>query len=116
MNKNTVSSAVACRKFVNQYPHIKPHIVLLTPNTAVLGTYVEVQISGVNFSRSGPTGFSTVNFGSIKNIPTNFYSSLNISFVVPVIGVTAGTYDIQVVNNIYPTSLYSNKVPFTLTL
>lgn len=114
-DKELILSTAACRRYKGFFPDIIPRIVLLTPNTSVFGQYKEVQISGLNFNRSGPLGFSTVTFGNIKNIPISFYSSLNITFVVPVIGVAPGTYEVQVVNNMFPTSKYSNKVTYTLT-
>ena len=57
--------------------------------------------------------FSTVTFGTITNIPVTFYSSMNLSFVVPNT-LIPGTYSVQVVNNNYPTNQYSNTVNYTI--
>lgn len=68
-----------------------------------------------------------MNFGSFTNIQITFYSSFNISFVVPV-NATAGTYDVTVVN-IYNSNFspavnnsyagipnYSNSFTFTVSV
>jgi hypothetical protein len=111
-----VPSSVKCRKFEYKYPNISPIIYNLSPENSVLGDYTICYINGLNFSKENTTGNSTVTFGSITNIPVTFYSSLNISFVVPFNHLVAGTpYDVQVVNNNYfPSTTYSNIVKYTL--
>lgn len=106
-----MSSSVKCRKFEYKYPNTSPVIYSLTPNESVLEDYTVCYINGLNFSKSNTTGNSTVTFGNIKNIPVTFYSSLNISFVVPN-NLIFGIYNVQVVNNNYPTPLYSNIVEY----
>jgi hypothetical protein len=114
-NQVKVPSALKCRKYNYNYPDVSPIIYQIYPNTSLLGNYTIVSILGNNFSLDGPTGYSTVTFGDIKNIPVTFMSSQNLSFVVPIVDVVAGFYNVQVVNNIYPTSLYSNMVNYTLS-
>ena len=114
-NQIKVPSALKCRKYKYNYPDVSPIIYQIYPNTSLLGEYTIVNILGNNFSLDGPTGYSTVTFGGIKNIPVTFLSSMNLSFVVPVVDVVVPGYDVQVVNNIYPTSLYSNIVNYTLS-
>jgi hypothetical protein len=109
-----VPSSLKCRKYQYNYPDVSPFISQIYPDFSVVGAYTVVNILGNNFSLDGPNGYSTVTFGNIKNIPVTFLSSMNLSFVVPVINVTVGPYNVQVVNNIYPTSLYSNVVTYTL--
>ena len=114
--KIRVPSALRCRKYTYSYPDVSPFINEIYPHTSVLGAYTVVNILGNNFSLDGPNGYSTVTFGHIKNIPVTFLSSMNLSFVVPVVDVVTGPYNVQVVNNIYPTSLYSNLITYTLTI
>ena len=109
-------STVNARKYKYIYPNTSPIIYALSQPESVLGEYTVVYISGYNFSKANTTGNSTVTFGDITNIPVIFYSSLNISFVVPFINLTQQKYDIQVVNNNYfPVTQYSNKVSYELT-
>lgn len=111
-----VPSALRCRKYRYNYPDVSPVIYQINPDISVLGAYSVVNVSGYNFSLDGPTGYSTVSFGDIKNIPVTFLSSMNLSFVVPVTGVVSNnSYSVQVVNNIYPTSLYSNTKSFFIS-
>jgi hypothetical protein len=115
-NKIKVPSTVKCRKYKYQYPDLSPVIYQIYPDTSILGDYTIVSVLGNNFSLDGSNGYSTVSFGDIKKIPVTFLSSENLSFVVPVIDVVAGSYNVQIVNNIYPTSLYSNMITYTLTI
>ena len=109
-----VPSSVKCRKFEYKYPNTTPIIYNLSPTESVVSDYTICYISGLNFSKENSTGNSTVTFGNITNIPVTFYSSLNISFVVPN-NLAVGTYNVQVVNNNYfPVTLYSNIVAYTL--
>jgi hypothetical protein len=113
--KFKVPSSVKCRKIDRRYPNTSPVILNFSPSTSILGIYTVCYIEGVNFSKSNSTGNSTVTFGNITNIPVTFYSSLNISFVVPS-NLSTGTYQVQVVNNNYPSSQYSNIVDYILTI
>jgi hypothetical protein len=112
-----IPSSVKGRKYKYLYPNTSPIIYSLSLTESVLGDYTICDISGKNFSKSNTTGNSTVSFGNITNIPVTFFSSLNISFVVPFIHLSPNTpYNVQVVNNNYfPSTLYSNKVSYTLT-
>jgi hypothetical protein len=115
-NKIKIPSTVKCRKYTYQYPDLSPVIYQIYPDTSKLGDYTVVNVIGNNFSLGGPSGYSTISFGNITKIPVTFLSSMNLSFVVPVIDVVTGPYNVQVVNNIYPTSLYSNLITYTLTI
>jgi len=83
-----------CRKYKGFYPSFAPVISSLSITTSVAGQYALVYIFGYNFL---PNGSTYVNFGQYKNIPITFYSSNNISFVVP-IQAQSGTYNVVVVN------------------
>ncbi len=97
-----------------KYPNTSPVINSLSITESIRGAYVVCYITGLNFSNSNTTGNSTITFGPVTNISVTFYSSLNISFVVPVINIDIGTYNVQVINNNYPTSLFSNIFKYTL--
>ena len=110
-----IPSSVRCRKYEYRYPTTVPVIYNLSPNQSVLGDYTLCYINGLNFSKENTTGNSTVTFGNITNIPVTFYSSLNLSFVVPN-NLAPGTYQVQIVNNNYfPSTTYSNKVEYYLS-
>jgi len=110
-----MSSRLKCARLQKTLPNITPFILLIQPEKSILGDYVVANIIGYNFSLGGTIGYSTVTFGNITKIPITFNSSTNISFVVPVINVTFGVYRVQVVNNRYPQTLYSNIEYYTLT-
>ena len=108
-------SARKCRKYNKQdsYPNITPRIDIINPDSSIAGQYTNVYLTGINFSNFSVTGYSTVTFGPYNKIPISYISSFNISFVIP-IDAPPGIYNVQVVNNIYPTTLYSNIVQYTL--
>ena len=60
------------------------------------GAYSLVNINGGNFLPQC-YGNTFVNFGPYKSLPITFYSSFNISFVVP-INAPVGFYNVTVVN------------------
>ena len=113
-----VPSTVNARKYKYSYPNTTPVIYSLSITESVLGEYTVCYINGINFSKENTTGNSTITFGSIKNIPVIFYSSLNLSFVVPNSNILVpGTYSVQVVNNNYfPSTTYSNTVDYNIVL
>lgn len=102
-----------CRVYKAELPNITPFISNLSTYSSTVGVYTIIYVNGQNFSLQGPTGVSTISFGNITNIPVTYLSPYNIAFVVP-INANVGNYSIQVVNNNYPTSLYSNSVNYTL--
>jgi hypothetical protein len=102
------SSLTRCK---SSYPDTSPIILGLSIYSSVQGAYTVVYVTGYNFQIGGTT---TVSFGTYQNISVTFYSSMNISFVIPTKAI-AGTYIVQVFNNVYPTSLYSNTVNYNVT-
>jgi hypothetical protein len=78
------------------YPSFNPIINGLSVTTSASGMYSLVYVTGSNFV-SPTNGTSYVNFGSFTNLPITFYSSFNISFVVP-LNAVAGSYNVVVVN------------------
>lgn len=106
-------STSSCKKFKNSYPNFTPVILDLSVHSSEAGAYTQVTIFGNNFSSGSAIGYSVVNFGDFTNLPTTFYGSTRISFTIPTIA-KSGVYNIQVVNVLYPTSLYSNIVNYAL--
>lgn len=103
-----------CRGYIAKAPNITPYISGLSIYSSFLTSYTIVYVTGENFSLQGSNGFSTITFGNIKNIPVTYFSPYSIAFVVPNT-LASGTYSVKVVNNNYPTSLYSNSINYVLT-
>jgi hypothetical protein len=101
-------------------PNINPIIYGLSTYSSNINDYTVVYITGENFF---PFGSSSIKFGSLENLSVTYYSSFNISFIIPQIinySIQTGTYTVQVTNinnstNLFPSILYSNKVSYTLT-
>ena len=100
-------------------PNPVPIILNLSTYSSKVGKFTQVFINGKNLF---PFGSTTLTFGPIKNIELNYLSSMNASFFLPIsdrITLPVGTYEVYLVtiNNrtqIFPTSLVSNKVKYTL--
>jgi len=92
----------------------RPVIYALSPATSKEGTYALVYIYGINFL---PSGTTLVDFGTYKNIEVGFYSSNNISFVVPA-NAPHGIYRVVVKNNnnlnYFSTFIYSNSFEYLI--
>jgi hypothetical protein len=121
---NPYTVAKNCKLSKGFLPSFTPEIYSLSVDTSAAGAYSNVLITGKNFLTNGTT---YVNFGTnYTNISVSYYSSNNISFVVPS-NALPGSYDVIVVNNytsnfgshinnFYNSNLnYSNSVPYTLT-
>jgi len=106
------------------YPSFTPIINKLSVTSSSFGSYSVVYIIGSNFL---PSGTTFVKFGDYDKLPVIFYSSFNLSFVVP-LNVDVGNYNVQVVNlyngnfspQINPPSYpgnfnYSNSITYTIT-
>jgi hypothetical protein len=123
--RNPYTIAKRCKLAKGFLPSFTPQIYFLPiTDTSAAGAYSYVIINGNNFL---PNGSTYVNFGNdYTNIPVSYFSSNNISFIVPG-NATPGIYNIVVVNNytgnfgshinnFYNSNLnYSNSVPYTLT-
>ena len=83
-----------CKLAKGFLPSFTPAIYNLTVYTSLAGAYSFVGITGTNFL---PNGTTTVNFGTYKNIPVSYFSSFNISFVVP-LNAPIGNYNVVVIN------------------
>jgi hypothetical protein len=121
--QNINTKQITCRLYKQFLPSYTPVINNLSVYSSYHGVYSLVYITGTNLFNNGAT---FVNFGQFKNIPVTFYSSFNISFVVP-INAPAGNYNVVAVNvyndsfsspihHTYPGHLdYSNSLTYTLT-
>jgi hypothetical protein len=115
--------AKKCKLSQGFLPSFTPEIYNISKNTSTAGAYSVVFIVGKNFL---PNGTTYVNFGIYQNISVSYFSSNNISFVVPANAII-GSYNIIVVNNyssnfsaninnFYNSNLnYSNSETYTLT-
>jgi hypothetical protein len=118
---NTIKTT--CKKYKGFYPSFTPILNSLSVTSSAEKRYSNVYIYGSNFL---PNGTTVVKFGSMGYLPVTYYSSFNLSFVVPQNAVS-GTYNVQVVNiyndnfcpNInqsYPGNLnFSNSINYTIT-
>lgn len=119
---NITTTQITCRLHKSLLPSFTPVISNLSVTSSAAGQYSLVYINGSNFF---PNGITYVNFGPYKNIPIVYYSSFNISFVVP-LNAAAGNYNVVVVNiyngqfSVAVKYSYSgnlnNSIPVTYTL
>lgn len=86
----------ACKNRKKMYPSFTPIINNLSVTLNAIGVYTVVHITGSNFLPPS-NGDTYVNFGPYTHLPIIFYSSFNISFVVP-LNTPIGIYNIRVVN------------------
>jgi hypothetical protein len=86
---------MSCLKYKGFIPSFSPVIHNLSTYASISTKYALVYINGSNFLPQQ----TFVNFGSFVNLPITFYSSFNISFIVPM-NALPGKYTV-VVNNIY---------------
>uniref|UniRef100_A0A6C0IKJ1 IPT/TIG domain-containing protein n=1 Tax=viral metagenome TaxID=1070528 RepID=A0A6C0IKJ1_9ZZZZ len=103
-----------CKNIIKFLPNIRPQIYRLSANSSLAGVYTVINIYGNNFRMNGTTGYSSINFGSYKNLPIIFLGSQNIAFEIPS-NIVAGSYILTLENKIHPITLYSNSVSYTLT-
>lgn len=91
---NITTTQITCRLYKSLLPSFTPAISNLSVTSSLAGQYSLVYINGSNFF---PNGTTFVNFGIYTNIPIVYYSSFNISFVVP-LNASVGNYNVVVVN------------------
>jgi hypothetical protein len=88
-------SARKCRRLrTGFYPSFTPSLYNLSITTSTSGAYSHVYINGSNFL---PNGTTFIQFGNMGYIPATYYSSFNLSFVVP-LNALQGDYPVKVVN------------------
>jgi len=76
------------------YPSFTPSLTNLSVTSSLVRNYTVVYVNGSNFL---PNGTTFIKFGNYGNLPVTYYSSFNLSFVVPSIP-NAGNYSVSVVN------------------
>jgi hypothetical protein len=92
---NRKRSARNCRRLDRGfYPSFTPELSNLSVTTSAAGGYSLVYVNGSNFL---PNGTTFVQFGNFGYLPVTYYSSFNLSFVVP-LNAGAGTYPVKVVS------------------
>jgi hypothetical protein len=112
-------------KSIGFYPNFSPAISSLSVTSSLIGQYSLVYITGANFLPPC-YGNTYVNFGTFKNLPITFYSTVNISFIVP-LNAPSGNYNVTVIN-VYNSNFspainqsyagnpnYSNSFNYTIT-
>lgn len=111
-----------CRRYQGFYPSFTPSLGGLSVNSSSQGIYTLVYVTGANFL---PNGTTFIKFGNFGYLPATYYSSFNLSFIVP-INALAGNYNVQVVNlyngnfspsvnQSYPGNLnFSNGINYTI--
>lgn len=116
-------SSRKCRQVQSGYPSFTPVLYSLSQTTSTYGTYSLVYVDGSNFL---PNGTTFIKFGEFGYLPVTYYSSFNLSFVVPVNAVP-GNYSVSVVNlyngnfspqvnQSYPGNLvFSQPILYTIT-
>ncbi len=93
-NSSTTQSSRNCRKYQGFYPSFAPVLNQLSVTSSTKGSYSNVYVTGSNFL---PNGTTFIKFGNIPYVPVTYYSSFNLSFVVP-LDANIGSYDVKVVN------------------
>ena len=108
------TSTTKCRKYKGFYPNLTPVISSLSQYTSTKNTYTLVYLNGLNIL---PYGYTTLNFGSFRNIPFTYLSSFNISFSVP-LNAYKGIHNVQLFSQsstqLLPINLNSNIVEYTI--
>ena len=119
----TPQTSRKCRRFNGFYPSFTPTLNTLSVTSSIEKAYSLVYITGTNFL---PNGTTFIKFGNWGFHPVIFYSSFNLSFVVPQ-DAPPGNYNVQVVNiyngnfgspinQTYAGNLnFSNSVVYTIT-
>ncbi len=90
----TPKTTRSCRKYRDVYPSFTPVLNQLSTISSSAGAYSLVYVNGSNFL---PNGTTSIKFGDYGYIPVIYYSSVYLSFVIP-LNATAGSYNVQVVN------------------
>lgn len=92
-NKNRNKSITSSRN-KGFLPSFTPILHGLSITTSTSGTYSLVYVNGSNFL---PGGITFIQFGGLGYLPVTYYSSFNLSFVVP-LNAIPDNYAVKVVN------------------
>ena len=94
MSSSSSSSSSSCKKNKGSLPSFTPVLLSLSVTTSNFGEYSLVYVNGSNFL---PNGVTFIQFGQFGYLPVTYYSSNNLSFIVP-INARPGNYNVKVVN------------------
>lgn len=92
-NKNNIKS-ITCSRNKGFLPSFTPYLNNLSVTTSISGAYSLVYVNGYNFL---PNGTTFIQFGNLGYYPVTYYSSFNLSFIVP-LNAIPGNYSVKVVN------------------
>lgn len=98
VNNKKLQASIKCKRNRSILPSFTPVLTGLSVNTSFKYVYSLVYVYGSNFL---PNGTTFIQFGD-KFLPVTFYSSFNLSFVVP-LNSDIGIHNVRVVN------LYNNN-------
>lgn len=122
INTRNRNNAITCRRNKGFLPSFTPNLSTLSVTTSSSGSYSLVHVNGSNFL---PNGTTFIQFGLLEYLPVTYYSSFNLSFVVP-LNAIPGNYPVKVVNlyngnfspqvnQSYPGNLnFSNSINYTI--
>jgi hypothetical protein len=123
INNRNRNKSISCARNTGFLPSFTPILASLSVTTSTSGAYSLVYVNGSNFL---PNGTTFIQFGGLGYLPVTYYSSFNLSFVVP-LNAVAGNYLVKVVNlyngnfsppvnQSYPGNLnFSNSINYTIT-
>lgn len=123
INNRNRNKSITCVRNKGFLPSFTPNLFSLSVTTSGSGAYSLVYVNGSNFL---PNGTTFIQFGGLGYLPVTYYSSFNLSFVVP-LNAIPGIYSVKVVNlyngnfsppvnQSYSGNLnYSNSINYTIT-
>lgn len=123
INNRNRNKSIICQRNKGFLPSFTPILNSLSVTTSASGNYSLVYVNGSNFL---PGGTTFIQFGVLGYLPITYYSSFNVSFIVPLNAIT-GNYAVKVVNlynehfsqpvnQSYPGNLnFSNSITYTIT-
>lgn len=94
INNKIKNKSITCPRNTGFLPSFTPILHNLSVTTSAPGVYSLVYVNGSNFL---PNGTTFIQFGGLGYLPVIYYSSFNLSFVVP-LNATSGNYAVKVVN------------------
>ena len=80
INNRNRNKSISCARNAGFLPSFTPILASLSVTTSTSGAYSLVYVNGSNFL---PNGTTFIQFGGLGYLPVTYYSSFNLSFVVP---------------------------------
>jgi hypothetical protein len=123
INNRNRNKSITCIRNKGFLPSFTPNLSSLSVTTSSSGAYSLVYVNGSNFL---PNGTTFIQFGVLGYLPVIYYSSFNLSFIVP-LNATPGNYPVRIVNlynsnfsppvnETFPGNLnYSNSINYTIS-